>query len=62
QYAKILVDAPYNRGFDAAAEGMIRVYSWEEIEKEIDRLAAEQAAAKPAAARPKQRRTRRKDG
>ena len=62
QYAKILVDAPYNRGFDAAAEGMTRVYSWEEIEREVDRLAAAQAAAKPAAARPKQRRTRRKDG
>jgi hypothetical protein len=56
QYAKILVDAPYNRGFDAAAEGMIRVYSWEEIEKEIDRLAAEKAAE-----RPKRRRSRRKD-
>ena len=62
QYAKILVDAPYNRGFDAAAEGMIRVHSWEEIEREIDRLAAEQAAAKLAAERPKRRRSRRKDG
>ena len=40
QYAKILVDAPYNRGFDDAAEGMIRVHSWEEIEREVDRLAA----------------------
>ena len=35
-YKKILVDAPYNRDFDAEANGMIRVYDWEQIKKIID--------------------------
>ncbi len=38
-YAKILVDAPYNRYYDAEANGMVRVYNWTEIEKEVNRLA-----------------------
>ncbi len=35
-YHKILVDAPYNRQFDAEANGMVRVYNWEEIEREVN--------------------------
>ncbi len=35
-FKKILVDAPYNRDFDAEANGMIRVYNWTEIRKIID--------------------------
>lgn len=38
-YEKILIDAPYNRMFDEKPEGMIRVYSWAEIEAEVDRIA-----------------------
>ncbi len=35
EYKKILIDAPYNRAFDAEKHGMIRVYGWDEIEKLI---------------------------
>jgi len=38
EYAKILVDAPYNRMFDEKAEGMVRVFSWPEIEAQICKL------------------------
>ncbi len=64
QYARILVDAPYNRAYDAAAGGMTRVYSWKEIEREIDRIAAEKDAARTERQElPKRcRRTKRKDG
>ena len=34
-YAKILMTAPHNRGYDAEANGMIRVDSWAEIEQVI---------------------------
>lgn len=40
-YRKILVDAPYNRAYDAEANGMIRVYNWKEIEAAVDRIAEE---------------------
>lgn len=32
-YAKLLMTAPHNRAYDAEAHGMIRVNSWEEIER-----------------------------
>ena len=37
-YRKILFDAPYNRDYDAEANGMIRVSSWEEIYKAITHM------------------------
>lgn len=37
-YHKILVDAPYNRAFNAEASGMVRVYNWNEIEEEVNRF------------------------
>lgn len=37
-YRKILFDAPYNRDYDAEANGMIRVSSWEEIYKAITQM------------------------
>ena len=40
-YAKILVDAPYNRAYDAEANGMIRVHSWAEIEEAVMRIEQE---------------------
>lgn len=40
-YRKILVTAPYNAGFDAEANGMIRVGSWEEIYRIVSDIAAE---------------------
>lgn len=40
-YKKILVDAPYNRDYDAEAHGMIRVHNWDEIEEVINRLASQ---------------------
>lgn len=30
-YAKILVDSPHNRGYDAEANGMIRLNNWDDI-------------------------------
>lgn len=30
-YAKLLMDAPHNKDFDAEANGMKRVYNWQEI-------------------------------
>ena len=41
EYRKILVDAPYNRQFDEKAHGMIRVFSWEEIERAIEDIEKE---------------------
>ena len=37
-YVKILMTAPHNRGYDAEANGMIRVNNWSEIEALIARL------------------------
>lgn len=39
-YTKILVDAPYNRSYDAEANGMIRVHNWEEIICVVDRISS----------------------
>lgn len=39
EYKKILVTAPYNRDYDAEANGMIRVNSWDEIVRIIDSMA-----------------------
>ncbi|MDO4488132.1 MAG: hypothetical protein Q4B67_03485 [Eubacteriales bacterium] len=39
EYKHILMDAPYNRSFDAEAAGYVRVHNWSEILDEIDRLA-----------------------
>lgn len=41
RYNKLLFDQPHNRDFDEKAEGIRRVYSWEEIEKIIVDLTAE---------------------
>lgn len=38
EYKKILVTAPYNRDYDAEANGMIRVNSWDEIVRIIDNM------------------------
>ena len=40
-FRKILVTAPYNAEFDAEANGMIRVGSWEEIYRAVSAIAAE---------------------
>ena len=40
-YVKILMTAPYNRNYDAEANGMIRVRNWEEIEEIVSRMAAD---------------------
>ena len=45
EYAKILLDAPYNRSYNAEANEMIRVYSWEEIERAVERIEAERMRA-----------------
>lgn len=37
-YHKLLMDAPYNRQYDAAANGMIRVYNWKEINEQLERI------------------------
>lgn len=37
-YAKILMTAPHNRGYDAEANGMIRVNNWDEILAAIEAL------------------------
>ncbi len=37
-YIKILMTAPHNRDYDAEANGMIRVNSWDEIEEVIKKL------------------------
>ncbi len=37
-YKKILVTAPYNRDYDAEANGMIRVNSWDEIVRAVDQM------------------------
>ncbi len=39
-YRKILVSAPYNEDFDAAANGMVRTRSWKEIEKALADMGA----------------------
>lgn len=38
-YHKILIDAPYNRNYDAESNGMVRVYDWNDIEREVNKLA-----------------------
>ena len=37
-YRKILFTAPHNRFYDAEANGMTRVNTWEEIVEIIDRM------------------------
>ena len=37
-YKKILVTAPYNWDYDAEANGMIRVNSWDEIVRAVDQM------------------------
>ena len=37
-YAKLLMDAPHNKYYDAEANGMMRVHNWEEIYKVIEGL------------------------
>ena len=37
-YVRILMTAPHNRAYDAAANGMLRVNDWAEIERLIPRL------------------------
>ena len=39
EYRKILVTAPYNKDFDAEANGMIRVDTWEEIYHAVSMMA-----------------------
>ena len=36
EYRKILFTAPYNKDYDAEANGMIRVHNWDEILRVID--------------------------
>ena len=38
-FVKILMDAPHNRGFDAAENGMLRVSDWKTVEELIRTLA-----------------------
>lgn len=40
-YRKILMNAPHNRGFDAAAHGIVRVGGWAEVYEIISRIARE---------------------
>ena len=40
-YRKVLFDAPYNREYDAEANGMTRVKSWPEVEILIEQMATE---------------------
>lgn len=40
-YVKLLMTAPHNRSYDAEANGMIRVHSWEEIPAIIEQLERE---------------------
>ena len=37
-YRKILFTAPYNRDYDAEANGMIRVHNWDEVVSVIDQM------------------------
>ena len=37
-YRKILFTAPHNRFYDAEANGMTRVNTWEEVVEIIDRM------------------------
>jgi 5'(3')-deoxyribonucleotidase len=41
EYKKIMFTAPHNRFYDAEANGMIRVNTWEEAVRIIDRMAAD---------------------
>ncbi len=38
EYKKILFTAPYNKAYDAEANGMIRVHSWEEVVEAVDSM------------------------
>ncbi len=44
EYRKILFTAPHNRDYDAEANGMIRVHTWEETVRIIDAMAAEKVS------------------
>ncbi len=46
-YHKILMSAPHNRDYDAAANGMIRVENWEQIEAVVDALDALNKGSSP---------------
>lgn len=41
EYRKILVTAPYNKGFDAEGNGMIRADTWEDIYRAVSAMAEE---------------------
>lgn len=41
EYIKILMTAPHNRLYDAEANGMIRVHSWQQVERVIASLCAQ---------------------
>lgn len=38
-YHKLLMDAPYNRKYDAEAYGMVRVHNWKEIDEQLMQIA-----------------------
>ena len=38
EYRKILFTAPYNKDYDAEANGMIRVHNWDEILRVINEM------------------------
>lgn len=42
EYKKILFDSSNNRQYDAEGNGMVRVYTWKDVEAVIDRMAAEE--------------------
>lgn len=42
-YAKLLFTAPHNRSFDASANDMIRVGSWEEVYRAIEKISTAKA-------------------
>jgi 5'(3')-deoxyribonucleotidase len=40
-YVRILMTAPHNKSYDAEGNGMIRVSSWDDIEKVISEISGE---------------------
>lgn len=40
-YHNVLMDAPHNKRYDAETNGFIRVHSWREVYREVNRLAKE---------------------
>ena len=45
-YIKLLMSTPHNKSYDAEANGMIRVHSWDEITEVIEKLDRENLAAR----------------